>query len=78
MVSVANDGSPLPADQNPEDIFIYGVSEGGRNHLGIGAYQVRNLMREFDGDAEIVSSPEEEFTVTYRLIFTKTTLNDSE
>lgn len=78
VVSVANDGSPLPADQNPEDIFIYGVSEGGRNHLGIGAYQVRNLMREFDGDAEIVSSPEEEFTVTYRLIFTKTTLNDSE
>lgn len=78
VVSVANDGSPLPADQNPEDIFIYGVSEGGRNHLGIGAYQVRNLMREFDGDAEIISTPEEDFTVTYRLIFTKTTLNDSE
>lgn len=78
VVSIANDGSPLPADQNPEDIFIYGVSEGGKNHLGIGAYQVRNLMREFDGDAEIVSTPDEEFTVTYRLIFTKTTLNDSE
>ena len=78
VVSVANDGAPLPADQNPEDIFIYGVSEGGKNHLGIGAYQVRNLMREFDGDAEIVSNPHEEFTVTYRLIFTKTTLNDSE
>lgn len=78
VASVANDGSPLPADQNPEDIFVYGVSEGGRNHLGIGAYQVRNLMREFDGDAEIVSTPEEKFTVTYRLIFTKTTFNDSE
>ena len=78
VLAISNDGSPLPADRNPEDIFIYGVSEGGKNHLGIGAYQVRNLMREFDGDAEIISTPEEDFTVTYRLIFTKTTFNDSE
>ncbi len=78
IISVANDGAPLPADRAPEDFFIYGVSEGGKNHLGIGAYQIRNLMREFDGDAEIISTPGEEFTVTYRLIFTKTTLNDSD
>ena len=78
IVSIANDGKPLPADRRPEDIFIYGVSEGGKEHYGIGAYQVKNLMREFKGDAEVLSTPDDEFTVTYRLIFTKTNLLDSE
>ena len=77
VVSISNNGEPLPSDRNPEEIFIYGVSDGGKDHFGIGAYQVKNLMREFEGDAEVISTPDEDFTVTYRLVFTKTTL-DSE
>ena len=40
----------------------------------IGGYEIKKLMKEFDGDVEIVSSPEAEYTVAYRLVFRKTSI----
>ncbi len=76
ILSISNNGTPLPADKNPEDVFIWGQTSGGGDHAGIGGYQIHDLMEEFGGKADIVSSPDEEFTVTYRLTFTKTNLLD--
>ena len=69
VLLISNNGTPLSSGFSAEDIFTYGVSTGGGEHAGIGAYQVRNLMEEFGGHVEIISAPEEEFPVTYRLTF---------
>jgi sensor histidine kinase regulating citrate/malate metabolism len=77
VLSISNNGSPLPEGKDPENIFVYGDTTGDtRAHFGIGGYQVKNLMKEFDGDAQIQSAPDEEFTVTYNLIFGKTNIVD--
>ena len=73
IIIVSNNGAPLPNGVTTEDVFTYGQSSGNaKDHFGIGGYEVRKLMREFDGDVELVSTPDEEFTVHYRLIFHKT------
>jgi len=74
ILSISNNGEPLPADQNPEDVFVLGNTSGGGDHAGIGGYQVRSLMEDFAGKAEILSTPQEAFKVTYKLTFTKTNL----
>ena len=74
ILSISNNGAPLPAGKNPEDVFIWGNTTGGHDHAGIGGYQIRDLMEEFEGKADIKSTPDEEFTVTYMLTFTKTNL----
>ena len=77
ILSISNNGSPLPTNKEPESIFVYGDTNGDtRSHYGIGGYQVKNFMKEFDGDAEIISTPDEEFTVTYNLIFGKNNIID--
>lgn len=76
ILSISNDGDPLPTDKDPEDVFVLGHTSGGRDHAGIGGYQVRSLMEDFGGKADIVSTPDEEFKVTYKLTFTKTNLVD--
>lgn len=70
VLFVSNNGLPLSLDMTPNTLFTYGVSTGGGEHAGIGAYQVRNLMEEFDGRAEIFSNPDDEFPVKYKLTFT--------
>lgn len=73
VLTVANNGAPLKITE--EDVFIYGQTSGEtEEHFGIGGYEIKKLMNEFDGDAELISSPDKEFTVTYRLVFHNTGL----
>ena len=75
IMTVSNNGSPLKSNLSAEDIFSYGQTTGDpREHFGIGGYEIKKLMREFGGDVEIISSPEEEFTVAYKLIFKDTNI----
>jgi|GEM_PF-511992 ATPase/histidine kinase/DNA gyrase B/HSP90 domain protein len=75
VLTVANNGAPLKKDFTQDDVFIYGQTSGNTNeHFGIGGYEIKKLMKEFDGDVEIISSPEAEYTVTYKLIFHKTNI----
>lgn len=76
VLSISNNGDPLPAGKDPSEVFVWGKTEGGKEHAGIGGYQVKDLMERFGGQAEIISTPDEEFTVTYKLTFTKTNLID--
>lgn len=76
VLSISNNGEPLPSWETPESVFVWGETTGGKTHSGIGCYQIRNLMEEFGGRVEIVSTPSAEYAVTYKLTFTKTNLKN--
>ena len=76
VLTISNNGDPLPAGKDPSEVFIWGKTEGGKGHAGIGGYQIKDLMEHFGGKAEIISTPGQEYTVTYKLTFTKTNLLD--
>jgi signal transduction histidine kinase len=69
VITISNNGEPI-VDLTPEEVFTYSLTTGNtKEHFGIGGYEIKKLMKEFRGDAEIISTPNEPFTVTYRLIF---------
>lgn len=72
VVTISNNGNPM-ADLTQEDVFTYSLSTGNmKEHFGIGGYEIKKLMNEFQGDVQIISKPNEQFTVTYKLIFHET------
>lgn len=72
IVNITNNGKPLLSGYDSESVLTYGISsKEGNGHYGIGGYEVRKLMQEFDGDAKFISNPDDEFSVTYKLIFHK-------
>lgn len=78
IVSIANNGNPLDANISCNDVTIYGQTSGDtRSHFGIGGYEIKRLMEEFGDEVKIVSEPNEEFKVTYNLIFHETNIVDS-
>lgn len=73
-ITISNNGKPMHDKLTSEDVFTYGrSSKTGQSHFGIGGYEVRNLMREFHGEAEFISTPDFEFPVSYKLTFENTT-----
>ena len=69
ILLVSNNGQPLHKDMNPTEVFTYGHTSGDKEHSGIGGYQILEYMRAFGGNAEIISTPDSDYTVTYKLIF---------
>ncbi len=83
VVSISNNGKPIEHGFAQKEVFAYGVSteNGNRNcendnevHRGLGGYEVKRLMNEFGDDAEFISTPDDKFTVTYKLIFHNTNI----
>ena len=70
-LEIANNGIPIPANRDTASLFEYGVSSKLHQdgHNGIGCNVIDDIMRRYDGKVEIVSSPEDEFTVKYILTF---------
>ena len=78
IVSISNNGNPLVPQMSCSDITVYGQTSGNSNtHFGIGGYEIKKLMEEFGDKLEIISEPENEFTVIYRLIFHDTNIDSS-
>lgn len=72
ILTISNNGAPLDtAKIKPEDVMVYSKTsqEGLGSHLGIGAYEVKQLMTEFGGKAEFVANPKNGMNVAYRLTF---------
>lgn len=69
IIEVKNNGEPMPEDLDTDLVLEYGYSSvlNQRGHGGIGGGQISELMRRYGGDVRVVSSPKEEFTVTYLL-----------
>lgn len=75
-IVISNNGNPVHEKISSEDVFTYGrSSKSGQAHYGIGGYEVRNLMREFQGEAEFISTPQEYFPVSYKLSFREVSNN---
>lgn len=83
VIRISNNGTPLPKEVNPEDVFLYGFStslnestKDGKVHHGLGGYDIRNILKKYKASVKIISTPNEEYTVTYVLTFTQTDLCD--
>lgn len=74
IVTVENNGSPLPEGVQPEDILSYGFSTklNVDGHNGLGGSEIESIMRDYKGKVEVISQPDEEYPVKYKLIFTNT------
>lgn len=78
VITIANNGLPLKEGVTEEDVFMSGFStalnedsaEGG-HHFGQGGFEIKSLMEKV-GSAEIISEPDAEFPVIYKLTFTNT------
>lgn len=68
---ISNNGEPLHKELDAKGIFKYGNTTGNSldGHHGIGGYEIWKLMKDFNGTTEILSTPDLNFTVTYKLTF---------
>ncbi|MBR3744192.1 MAG: N-6 DNA methylase [Bacteroidales bacterium] len=69
VLSISNNGTPLKEDAREDMVLSYGYSTslntGG--HLGIGGHEIKSIVEKFGGKVEFISTPEEEYTITYHL-----------
>ncbi len=70
-LEIENNGAPIPADRDTASLLEYGVSSALHQdgHNGIGCNEINDIMQRYDGNVEIVSTPQNEFTVKYVLSF---------
>ena len=76
IVEIDNNGSPIPNDRDTASLLEYGVSTALHQdgHNGIGCNEIDDIMQRYDGNVEIVSSPENEFPVKYILKFNRSNI----
>lgn len=76
VIEIANNGEPLKDGVEADTIFTANFSTllNTRGHSGTGATEVRSLMEQFGGSVEAYSTPDEEYTFTYRLVFNESGL----
>lgn len=69
LIKIANNGVALPSDLDTDLVLEYGYTTAlnQQGHAGIGGGEMAEIMRKFGGDIRVISTPEEQFTVTYVL-----------
>lgn len=69
VLKVSNNGSPISDEMSTAKILQYGYSSvlNHNGHGGIGGGQIAEIMQEFGGSVEVISTPESQQTVTYVL-----------
>ncbi len=70
-IEIKNNGNPLPKDRDIDTLFEFGVSTSLHQdgHNGIGCHEIKDIMGRYNGSVQLVSSPDEEYTVKYLLSF---------
>ena len=73
VIEVENNGNPIPNDRDTSSLLEYGVSTALHQdgHNGIGCNEIDDIMRRYEGRVEIISSPDKEFKVKYKLKFNR-------
>lgn len=78
VITIANNGCPLKEGVSGEDVLMNGFTTAlnenasdGTLHSGQGGFEIKSLM-EGIGTVEIISQPDAEFPVIYKLTFEKT------
>jgi nitrogen fixation/metabolism regulation signal transduction histidine kinase len=76
VVVISNNGNPLAKDITGEmvltDGFSIALNENG--HQGTGGAEIKTIMSKL-GKVEVISNPEDTFSVSYKLTFHKTNYN---
>lgn len=74
VIEITNNGTPIPEDRDVMSLLEYGVSSNlhSRGHNGIGCHEIKGIMNRYNGDFEIVSKPQDKYTVRYLLVFKST------
>jgi type I restriction enzyme M protein len=77
IITISNNGVPLKEGVKDDDVLMSGfttalneVSGDGTLHSGHGGFEIKSLMESL-GAVKVISQPEEEFPVAYRLTFRK-------
>lgn len=88
VLEIANNGTPIQKDVDLSMVFDYGyttalneidtTSSDGSVHSGIGGYDIRNILKKYHGDVEIISNPESDFPVMYRITFNNVEIPETE
>lgn len=70
-VIIENNGKSISNEVDTSDILKYGFSTSlnTNGHNGIGCSEIANIMRDYDGEVKVVSTPDETYTVKYILTF---------
>jgi len=83
ILDISNNGEPLKEGVDTEYVKTYGKSTGvnmasieEKSHEGLGGEEIDSILRKYDADFEVISTPGELFTVTYRISFNNITNNE--
>lgn len=83
VLDISNNGEPLKEGVDTEYVKTYGKSTGTntasieeKSHEGLGGDEINTILRKYDADFEVISTPGELFTVTYRISFNNITNNE--
>ena len=78
VITIANNGRPLKDGVSGEDVLMSGFTTAlnenasdGTLHSGQGGFEIKSLMEGL-GTVEVISQPDAEFPVIYKLTFEKT------
>ena len=78
VITIANNGRPLKEGVSGEDVLMSGFTTAlnenasdGTIHSGQGGFEIKSLMEGL-GAVEVISQPDAEFPVIYKLTFEKT------
>lgn len=71
VITIENNGTPLPEGVDSKDILSYGYSTklNVDGHNGIGCSEIATIMQDFHGDVEVKSCLGSEYPVKYILRF---------
>lgn len=69
VLSVCNNGLPISKGLTEDDILSWGRSTnlGENGHEGIGGNEIKNIINFYGGKVNILSAPQDEYTVEYQL-----------
>lgn len=70
-IEIKNNGNPIPEDHDVQSLLEYGVSTSLNKdgHNGIGCHEIEEIMNRYQGHVQLISTPNDEFTVKYILSF---------
>lgn len=78
VITIANNGRPLKEGVSGDDVLMSGFTTAlnenafdGTLHSGQGGFEIKSLMDGL-GEVEVISQPDAEFPVIYKLTFEKT------
>lgn len=78
VITIANNGKPLKEGVSGDDVLMSGFTTAlnenasdGTLHSGQGGFEIKSLMEGL-GTVEVISQPDAEFPVIYKLTFEKT------